>query len=200
MPFPTGQILLPPKALNVGSPFDANANVVQYTQQDRANWFYFSTQAAGVSLGAGLSATATFGLYNPIASVANLIIRSIQIVANADPAAAASIWYCKVTNGANPTGVTSPTLNQGYGPIITQGGVNFGITASGVPFTAATLSSTPYIIRQASDVLTTTAPQAALDDYVNGQIGLAPGDTFCIMASAAIGVGCSIVWEEQPQW
>jgi len=200
MPFPSSALKLPPVALSWVTPFDLNRNVIQYTQQDRAIWYYAATQAP-VTLGAGLSSTALFGLYNPTTSVSNLIIRSVQISASADVAAAAAIFYVKVTNGAaNPTGVTTIANGAGAGPIITQGGQNFGAVSVGVPFIAATLNSTPLIIRIASDALTTTAPQTTLDDYINGQMGLSPGDQWTIQASAAIAIYASIVWEEQPQW
>ena len=191
---------LPPIPLNMNSPVDLNARVVQYAQQDRAVWYYAATQTP-VTLGAGLSATALFGLYNPVANTNNLIIRSIQCSLSADPAAASTILYTKVTgSGGNPSGVTGFTLNNGFGPIVTQRGVNFGVTATGVPFTAATLSSTPFIVRIGSDILTTTAPNASLDDYINGQIILQPGDQFAIQASAAVSGYFSMVWEESPWW
>lgn len=200
------QANLAPLPVQLNSPIDVNSEIIQYGQQDRANWFYACLQTPA-TFGVGPSAAVTtLGLYNPrVANVTqnnvNLVIRSCQWGLSADPAAAITLFYVKATQQlADPTAVTNIALGSGFGPIVTQYGINNAYAPVGKPVSAMTMNSTPFIVRVASDVLTTTAPQATIDDYLNGQIMLAPGDQFAMQASAAAAGYLSIVWEELPVW
>jgi hypothetical protein len=186
------QVNSPPRPINYISPRDANGAIIQYMQSDRALLYQVATQAP-VTFGAGVSSTVTtLGLYNPITSKTNLMIRSCQMALSGEPAAAAVLFYAKIVGSANPTGVTPLTAL----PVVTQFGINFSYTPVGVPFSAGTLFGAPNIIRIASDVLSTSALQIAFDDYINGQIILEPGGQLAIQANAACTGYISLLWEE----
>ena len=190
----------PLQPVSMNSPIDVNGRVIQYMQQDRANWYYACTQTAQSLSGAGPATTGYgLGLRNSSTNTVNLVIRSVQMALSAEPGAAAVIFYCKSANG-NVSGQTTLLTNAGYNPIVTQLGLNFGVVGQAAAFIGGTLSGAPVIVRLASDVLTTTANQVALDDPINGQIILEPNTAFSIQSNAALTGYFSIVWEEVPQW
>jgi hypothetical protein len=181
-----------PRPVNYISPRDANGAIIQYMQSDRGLLYQVATQAP-VTFGVGaLAAVTTLGLYNPIGSKTNLIVRSCQMSVSAEPAAAIVLFYAKIVGTSNPTAVTPLTAL----PVVTQQGINAAYSPVGVPFSVGTLFGVPTVIRVASDALNATAPQAALDDYINGQIILEPGGQLAIQATAACSGMLSLLWEE----
>lgn len=178
------------------TPLDANGLPITYTQSDRGVLFYAATKTAA-TFGVGASASvATIVLVNPAVSANNLILRSAQIVLSAAPVAAVSLFYAK-NIGADPSGTSQAGVNTG--PLAA---LKSPIAAVGVPYSAATLSASPAIIRWWQSVLAAAALIQSVysDDGLDGYIILEPGSQLTVQATAACNGNISLVWEEFKRW
>ena len=166
-----------------------------YEQTYRQNKFSGANQAGQVTT-VGLATTYTgFGIYNPIGSGKNLIVVKCGYAVPVAPAAAMVVGLMYAYNAAaNPTGVTAITAKNDN---------LAGIAGSGVPFSAATIS-TPTLQKVLGVALTgaiTTSPAGfgSFED-IEGGIIISPGGVLCYYTSTvsgAAGFFGSMSWLEQ---
>lgn len=151
---------------------------------------------AAVSLGAGLSATSVWSLYNPIGSGVNLVLLEFTFAFSAAPAAAAVVFLTipGTTGQATPTGLTllaTPWSNALVGSA-------FQSSVARV-YTAATLAAVPIVYRVLGSVVAVgSLTPPTLGGEIAGLIIVPPGAHVTLQASAAASGFPSMTWEEIP--
>jgi len=162
---------------------------------------YTATSQAAVSLGAGLTATSVWTLYNPIQSKVNLVLLRCTFTLSAIPAAQSTILLAiPGTSGqAAPTAVTQLATSWPNNLI----GTTYASSAARV-YTAATLAATPIALEPLGTFLFTTS--STTTQFVNMQFGgdlagiyiIPPGSAITLQATTAASGFVSMTWEEIP--
>jgi len=171
----------------------ADAHARYQEAVSRGNVFTAASQAA-LTLGAGLSATSVWTLYNPIGSKVNLVLIDFVFAFSAPPAAAAVVFLAVPgTSGqAAPTGLTQLSTPWPNSLI----GSNYANSAAKV-YTAATLAAVPIVGRILGSVVAASSiTPPTLRDEIAGALLIYPGGHVTLQASAAAAGFASMTWEE----
>lgn len=172
----------------------ADSDPRYYDPVNRGITFAAAGQAA-VTLGAGLSATSVWSLYNPAGSGVNLALVEFTFAFSAAPAAAAVVFLTApgAIAQAAPTALTALTTWQSakYGTAL--------LSSQARVYTAATLAAAPVVTRILGSVVAASSiTPPTLGGDIAGAIVIPPGAHVTLQASAAASGFPSMTWTEIP--
>lgn len=175
------------------------AHGLYYEPVSRGNVYHASMQA-GAALGTALTSTAvTLTLYNPLNSGVNLALIEVGVNITTYLAAAGITVYALagnvLTTAAAPSSTTAATVRNC---------LLGGSAGRGVAYTAATLPSTPVVLKTMGTLhLVGATPVSessfSLLDCTDGKIVLAPNTAVTLQGIGTASQGIvHMIWEEIP--
>jgi hypothetical protein len=160
---------------------------------------YSSASQSAVTIGAGLSTTSVWTLYNPFSSKVNCVLLQVGVTPTAAPAGAAVIFL----TGPGSSGLAAPTSVTKNATAWPNNLIGSAYQSSACQvYTAATLGAAPIVLRTLGAFTATTAPAAYVQPIVQdiaGLVVITPGNHVTIQGlTTAVTAFIDMTWEEVP--
>lgn len=164
----------------------------------RGNVYAAGTAVTGVAPGTSIGTTAAYTLFNPKNSGRNLVVLLASMGYISGTLGAGTVFYVANVNpaAADVSGTAIVPVNLLLG----------GARGVALPFTTATLPTTPTVVRPAWSLTALLASTAVapyvIKDALDGEMVIAPGCALSLEGVTAAGstplVAFGMVWEEVP--
>lgn len=154
---------------------------------------YHACSAGAVTLSTVSTTCTGLALSNPAGSGKLLVVKTVDFVPSSAPAGAAVVGIA-IHTAVSETATTHTT------PMVVHNAIAKGSTATGVgkADASATLASTPLWFRPMGSVVAASSiSPAKYEEYLNGDLIIAPGGAMSLsyLTTAAVGIA-SVSWVE----